>query len=108
MPKGTIIEVTQVRYVADRPTTPDPGPKPADKVKVPKLTEMTLEQATNEAKQLGLTVRLKSTATPPTKATKDPAQVGKTLVETQSITTGEAVAKGTVIEVTQVRYVKAK
>jgi hypothetical protein len=69
---------------------------------------MTLEQATNEAKRGGLTVRLKSPARPPTKATKDPALVGKTLVDSQSIASGEAVAKGTVMEVTHARYVKAK
>src|ERR1700687_1610088 len=69
---------------------------------------MTLEDATKEAKRVGLIVRLKSTATPPTKATKDATLVGKMLVEWQSVANDETVPKGTVIEVTQVRYGAAR
>ncbi len=94
---GATVLVTLVRYVKDAPTL----------VKVPNFANLTLEAARNEAKKLGFDLHEKHGAIT-TRTTKDPAHVGKTLIESQSHAQGESLAAGSSIEVGLVQYIAEK
>jgi beta-lactam-binding protein with PASTA domain len=94
--KGTVVHVTLARMIAPKQS----------KVIVPALENMSLEAAQAVARKLELEVRQQGPIT--TKSAMNPARLGKTLVETQSIAAGTSVEKGTVIPVTLARFVASK
>jgi beta-lactam-binding protein with PASTA domain len=86
---------------------PQSLPTPAVKVKVPSLTGHSLDDAKAIAQREGLTVQTKLNAPISSRPAPDMQTAGKTLVLVQEPPAGEAVARGTTIEVTMVTYTVA-
>jgi beta-lactam-binding protein with PASTA domain len=76
-------------------------------VLVPQFAGKSLDEASREARQLGLELRLMSASRVSKRPTENVRLIGKTVVDWQSIAVHSAVAKNTVVEVRLIGFIEA-
>jgi beta-lactam-binding protein with PASTA domain len=102
--KGGHIEVVMVHYRDSGVLVPNVK---GLTVLVPPFAGRSLEEASRLAHELGLTIRPLATARIVRRPTDNPAQIGKTVVDWQSVPEHTAVEKNAVVELRLVEYIDA-